>query len=287
LVNILVRVTGEKYSTESFIKKIFPWEGTDVRKYVDSYCEDPPPPEFVFRIEKPYRPEKPRGLTGEPVKTGNLLELGELKEEPILKPVKKQATVPAPKPLEFELTWNWLQKNPRYEVSYGNGKSQEIKLGPIQLKPQQTAVTAREFTFRCGKMKDFLTVRQAGYEENQRILADELRSEAIRRQFTVSNLRVEVSAVKKPSPPKPVVSQVGNPPVYNQNPTLYRTSGNAQQEVLRAVPNAVPVIAPQVMHNWAPSLNRFCSTHEEREIQRRNAAANLQRETQEQSCVIS
>jgi hypothetical protein len=286
LVNILVRIVGEKYSTESFIKRIFPWKGTEIRKYIDSYCEDPTPAQFVFRVEKPYQPEEPNtSSTGDPV--GDLLELGELEEEPPPKSPKREIKVPTPKPLNFELTWNWLQAKPKYKVSLGNGQSRELKLNPVRIKPQQTAVAEREFTFRCRKMKDFLTAYQINSEEEQRIRAENLRSEAIRQQFTLSNLRVQAPPVPKTVQAKSSTVPVVLPQTRQVPQATNRSLTDYQYPLLYQMPDTAPRPVSQAAQAWVPPSGNLYLTAEEMEMQRRHTAANSTRETQEQSCVIS
>jgi hypothetical protein len=198
LVNILVRITGENYSSESFIGKIFPFKKTEIRKYIDEYCLSEAPPDYRFES---------REVVGEVDANPYILPLPEVstlatavaKEEvPIKTETPKKIHERSPKGYAlskgFILNDKWLSKSPNVSVRTENGEIKDysfIKPSNVRRDPP----TERLFTFRCAEIQGIL--RSFNEKEQKKLILSQENAEKIALQngFTWNPLR------SKPSPP--------------------------------------------------------------------------------------
>jgi len=208
LVNILVRKVGESYATPEFLSKVFPQKEVEVKQYIDSYCKDPVPPEFVMNIEEAYVPigEPTSTVTGDQIPlisfgaNLNEIQLPEVRSEPESVPLPKEAAVPVistpiPKPvvlarastnpLGFTLTDEWLLRPKKaLVVNELGGTDVIININPAKLRAPANPASAREFHFRCIKLKNILIASERDSNRMMVVDADNARHTALQEGFT-------------------------------------------------------------------------------------------------------
>jgi len=255
LVNILVRKVGENYASLNFLKRVFPLQENEVKQYIDSYCKDPVPSEFVMNIEKAYVPigEQTPNVTGElpPLITFESNERDQKfdrlqrrknqekvrNEQPQISTERERNTTdPTPKPslprkaattpIKFTLTDEWM-RIPKKKMLLVNsdGSVTTAHLNAAKLSPPANPAAARKFNFNCIKLKNVLIAHEQDANRVMLINADKARKAALQEGF-VWNLP------KKRNPPAPaMVRREVVPEEHAMHPcTKYRNMRNPSHE---------------------------------------------------------
>jgi hypothetical protein len=232
LVNILVRKVGENYSSPRFLQKVFPLREVEVKQYIDSYCEDPVPPEFVMNLEEAYVPlTEDNTATGQgppgPLLSFHVNGLTE-KDKPdkelsisrhfdyavkskIIKEKEKAPDTKKPtpdaalpksqtrRPLGFVLTDDWLRTPKKFNVVNSDGSIVAARLNACKLQRPRNPPEARQFTFRCVQLKNALIAAEQNAIKTAFVEADTARRIALQEGFKWT-IPSSTSNITRPGP---------------------------------------------------------------------------------------
>jgi hypothetical protein len=186
LVNILVRVIGENYSSEAFIRNIFPFESPEVSAYLKKYTEDPVPPSFSVEREEEYTPQGAGSSVGSTVANdlSNASVILEIKEERSTKKESPPATpIRSAKPLNYILKDTWIRKPICIDAQLEEGKSLQVNVKIPEVNLPKDPLMARKLTFRSAEMRNVVIAHQEMANSRLTILREQARALAIQEGF--------------------------------------------------------------------------------------------------------
>jgi hypothetical protein len=199
LVNILVRTVASNYGSESFIRRVFPFNATEIRQHIDSFCSDPAPPTFNIKTEERYDPGPSTSGSAQPI-GATITPITNVELKPHKSP-KKEKYVPQPKAMGFELTCDWLKKRPVIQVESSSGSVLSYQLGPLETGKPAT----RSQIMKSAELRNFLAARQERAQGDIRVREEELRRTLFQQGMTFNSLLTPravtpVTADVKPQP---------------------------------------------------------------------------------------
>jgi hypothetical protein len=225
LVNILVRIVGANYSKQQFIRKIFPFESTEVSLYLKRYCEDPTPPSLVVRREVEIAKSPPSGATEQELEEPSV-SLSNEREQIDRLPIMDNWYSAKTKPVKFTPSDSWMRLSPKFEVKTQNGNLADVTISakPPSVKQLEPAV-ARTMNFRPAEIRNAFLAYDLDQQRKLRVSQELAQRVAIQKGFrwNLSNLnKVDVKSVSLGSSEakkraSPSLSSRTPPPRFNRS----------------------------------------------------------------------